>query len=633
MSIRNWSQREIIQLRGAWSQNGLTRKGSPNRASIAQNTAFYQGMAFSRAGTSNVQAVIGAVAGMYDWIAPSDHLLAMQVGASIVRYRFADATLFTLVGSTAGGYAPSFADLGPRLYIAEFDTTGAGTIQANVYDGGFATDTAFRAPLQFTGSSAVDGGAGNCTQGTHLIGFIFQSRSGFAGLPSPVNGSMLFQPISVTLNAGLRSITVSITLNTPADAGLGSAIFPIITRADNPSLYYFVPDNFAVLPPSSAGWTQVFTISVSDEDLAASAEPATDQFSVITQSLAGTGPFNPQVVAAYGLRMCYLVGNQLYVSEINDPQKLSADRNIVQLLNQRKMATVAPLGQSLVLYGDKWTGAVTDNGDEPVTWPQPTSISDAIGAPFPNCIVSKTAGNYHWVLAEGGCYVFDGAYPTRPITYLVGDTWGRINWAASYAIQATDDVVGLKLSIALPLDGATVPSHILTIDYTNGLTFDTCDISLDNLGFGAFRSVAMVKELTSNRTALWIGPNAAGNIVHQDPALHTDAGNTYIHSTWESGYCRDGNDPVRSVMVRVGSVGIWARGGGHMNVTAYGLDRQLQVGPDTLVLATAPGIELYDKLDLNPVENYTMRFETTALGDWFQLSGFRAYQKAGIYNR
>lgn len=634
MSVRNWSQKEVTGPRGAWSQNALAHKASPERGAIAQNMRFFKGMAYSREGTSNVLAVTGPMQGMYDWITPTSHYLAYLANSFISWYRFSDAVTGPLLTVPGSSYAPSFADLGPRLYFTAWDVTGTGTIQASVYDTSvLAADKAFRPPLQFSASSAVDGGAGGCTIGTHRIGFVFQSRSGFSGSPSPVNGSAVFVPLSVTLTADQRQINVSITLNTPTDAGLGSAIFPIITRADNLNEYYFVPDNSALLPASAVGWVQNFTINVSDADLAASAELATDQFSLLTQTLAGTGPFNPQVVAAYGLRMCYVVGNQLYVSEVNDPQRISADRNVVQLLNQRKFATVAPLNQSLILYGDKWTGSVTDNGDVPATWSQPSTVSDAIGAPFPNCIVAKTAGNYHWVIAEAGAYVFDGSYPNRPITFLQTDNWQRINWAAAYAIQAADDVVALRLYIAVPLDGATTPTHIFTVDYGAGMTYDTCDISLDNFGFGVFRSLAMVKEIATNRTALWIGNAATGNIVHLDPTTHSDAGGTAIHALWESGYIRDGGDPIRSLAVRVGSADIWARGSGALIFTAYGLDRSVQVGPHNLVLAAAPGVELNDKFDLNPVENYTFRFETNAVGDWFQLSGFRSYTKPSIYNR
>src|SRR6185503_11951813 len=102
-------------------------------------------------------------------------------------------------------------DLATRAYFCAYDTADAGTIQCRIHDGLFTSgvpdvDIAFRGPLTVTSFTATDGGAGQCTKGTHKIAFVFQSRSGFAGQPSPVNGGGVFTPVSVTLNAGLRTI-------------------------------------------------------------------------------------------------------------------------------------------------------------------------------------------------------------------------------------------------------------------------------------------------------------------------------------------------------------------------------------------------------------------------------------------
>jgi hypothetical protein len=218
MSTRNWSPHEVLNPRGAWSSTGLLHKNTASRASIAQNVRVSPGQVYSREGTSTVVSAAGAVFGMYDWITPTDHHVAMKVGTAIDRYRVSDGNVLQLLATVGGGFAPSFADLGPRLYLTAYNTSGVGTIQANVYDGVTAVDTAFRAPLTVTAMTAVDSGVGNCTQGTHYIGFIFQSRSGFSGKPSPVVASV-FTPVSVTLNAGLRSIHLAVTLDTPGGRG------------------------------------------------------------------------------------------------------------------------------------------------------------------------------------------------------------------------------------------------------------------------------------------------------------------------------------------------------------------------------------------------------------------------------
>src|SRR4051794_35918248 len=124
MSYRNWTPKEVTEPSGAWSASGLIRKGRPQRASIAQNMRFAPGVSYSREGASTVLAVGGAVAGMFDWISPTDHLLAYMEAAAIKRYRFSDGNIITLLASVAGAHAPSFADLGPRLYFTAYDTTG-----------------------------------------------------------------------------------------------------------------------------------------------------------------------------------------------------------------------------------------------------------------------------------------------------------------------------------------------------------------------------------------------------------------------------------------------------------------------------------------------------------------------------
>ncbi len=625
---------EVLSPRGAWTAQALARKGNPSRASVAQNMRFAPGLCYSREGTSAVTAVTGKVTSMFNWLAPNGfNYVFYQEGTSLKRFLQSGPQTLTMMTGLSQR-AASMSDLGTRVYFCGYDTSGNGTIQARVHDGGVVgitpdVDLCFRGPLSFTASSAVDGGAGACTKGLHNIGFVFQSRTGFAGKPSPVVVGV-FTPLSITLAAGARTINVSITLDTPADAGVNSAIYPIITRTDNETLYYFVPDNFAVLPASTVGWVQNFSISISDEDLATSATDASEQFNLLTVDSGGSGPFNPNFVLAYGRRMMYGVGNKVYGSAISDPQHITEDLSVRQMQNQRRIISAFPLGQYLYYLGDKWTGRDSDNGDDPATWPQPSTVSDSIGSPCPAGAEWRTAGNYAWVPSESGLYVFDGSYPERPITYLVNDIWARINWNAAYAIQIADDVTGIRCHVALPLDGATEPTHDLVVDYTNGLTFDSCDISLDNFNAATFSSIRMVKEYSTSRTALWIGPSASGNIVHLDPSTHNDSG-VAIHPVWETSYVRNGE--LDSPMVRLGNANVWARGNGSLLQTWKGLDGTPSVQPAAITLSNTPGVEYLSKKDLAHVPNFTMRFETNAVDHWFQLSGVRSWMKPDLWVR
>lgn len=643
MSTRNWTSKEILGPRGAWTSGALVRKGNPARASVAQNVRFSPGVCQSREGTSSVWTPTGgAVGSMFNWISPSDNHLIYLDGTTAKRRKLSDGTTTTLASSLSTTQALSCADLGPRLYFCGFTTALAGATQCRVYDGASAIDTAFRSPLTVTSMTAIDGGAGQCTKGTHKFAFVFQSRSGFAGQPSPLSAGV-FTPVSVTLNAQSRSVTFTITLDTPADAGTGSAIYPIMTRASNPNVWYFVPDMQILNPTaSSVGYVAAFTISVSDEDLAARAETADNQFNLLVQT-SGTGPFSPNWVAAYGKRMAYGVGNKVYFSDIDDPQAVTEDFNVRQTPGQRSIAIGRQLGQDFYYFGDRWTARDSDNGDLPSTWSTPSDVSGAIGTSAPLGICPGKDNQWLWVAAEGGLYLFTGSYPEHPVSYYQSDIWARINWAAAYCIQVADDTVNLKVHVAVPLDGATSPTHDMVFDYTQGKTFDSCDFSLDNFAAATFGSIAAVKEATSARTSVYIGPSAAGRVLKLDTTTHDDVHPTTgtataVSAIWESSYIRRPGE-LGSKTIRVGNADLWIRGSGTLTHLWKGLDGTPSVTPTvmgagsvTTTLSTAPGIELQSKADIMS-ENVTMRFATNAVGAWFSLSGFRPYYRQGLWTR
>lgn len=619
--------------------------GSPSRATEARNVRFSNGFSAGiREGTSAVFTSAGKVASMFNWTSPTDNHLIYLDGAIAKRRKISDGATINLATGLSGAQGLSCADLGPRLYFAAFNQIWQGQTECRVYDGAFAVDKAFAGPLTFSAFTPSDGGVGECTKGTHRIAFVHQSRSGFAGKPSPVSASV-FAPASITLNAHQRIISVSITLDTPADAGPGSSIYPIITRSDNPNKWFFVPDVFAILPASVPGWTQVFTISISDEDLADRAESADDQFNVLTQDASGNGPFSPHFVAAYGKRMTYGVGNKVYASEIDDPQYLTEDFNVIQNPAQRNISCAGQFGGQYLMFGDRWTGKTTDNGDVPQTWPQPESVSDAIGTPAVLGVEWKTGGAWIWVASEVGLFRFDGKYPQHPISEYQADVWERINWFAAYAIQVADDVAKSQVHVAVPLDGATAPTHDLVFDYTNGMEYDTCDFSMDNFAASTFAAIRAVKEPGTNRTTLYVGPSAAGSVLKLDSAATSDLNPTtgvatMINEVWESGYVR-GPGEIQSQMIRVGNAHLWVRGAGALVHAWKGLDGAVSVTPVLMTagdvvattLSSAPGIDYFAKGDLSPVENFTLRFGVSAVGGSFSLSGFQPYMKPSLFVR
>ena len=646
MSLRSWGQPLQIQSpRGMWSLNAQRRKGAPQRATYAQNVRFSPGVVKCRPGTSAVFQTAGVPAGpFYNWITPANpterNLALFQDGTDIVAYEQATNAIITLLSGVTCR-APSFADVDVWSFFCGYDATGAGTQQVRTFDG-VNVDKAFGPAPVLTSCTAVDGGAGQCTQGQHNIGFVYQNRDGFQTVPSTkVSGAQ----ISVTLNAGMRAINIAVTLPALLDGGGSATLFLIGTPAGDLADWYWIPT--AVSPstsviqqpvPYNTVTTLNFVMDIGDGDIYASADPANTQFLWMTQDGSGNGPITPSFVVAYGTRMCYGCGSTLYASEQNNPQQITPDQHAINMPNRRAIMAAWPLpgGTDLFLSGDRWTARITDNSDVPATWSEPVGVSLALGAALPNLVCAKTGGGYSFIVTERGVEFFDGQFAQKPITYLCSDQWALVNWAANYAIEIVDDPMNFKVYVAVPINGATEPNALWVIDYQNGLTFDSCDISIDVFP-ESFSAIGVVKENTTGQNNLWIGPSAAGSIIHFDSSTTEDSG-VAINSYWKSGLVRGAELP--SKMIRVGAADLWIEGSGTLNTTYAALDGSNAINPPLLSsqgavapLAVGPGFEYMQSFDLAHIENFTVEVGTNAVGAWWELSKVAVYMKPDLTNR
>lgn len=147
---------------------------------------------------------------MFNWLTTQGtNLLLYQDGFNIKTYEQLGAVISQVLAIPNTTQAPSFAPLDIWTYLCGYDVNSNGTFQANVYDG-TNIDKAFRYPPSITAWTAVDGGTGQCTQGQHFIGFVYQNRTGYAGIP--VTG--ITYAITATLNV---SFAVTATTNATPD--------------------------------------------------------------------------------------------------------------------------------------------------------------------------------------------------------------------------------------------------------------------------------------------------------------------------------------------------------------------------------------------------------------------------------
>ena len=211
MSVRGWAPGvQISSPRGMWQSVANRRKGVPARASMMQNMRIRFGTARTRPGTSAVFASTGKVPGMFNWITPQgNNLVLYQDGASMKSYNQALATSATLFSVPGNTQAPSFAPLDVWAYLCGYDAAGNGTLQCEIYDG-VNVDKAFRPQPVITNWSTADGGTGQCTQGQHFIGFCYQNRTGYTGIPV----TSITYAITATTNV---SFVVTATTNASPD--------------------------------------------------------------------------------------------------------------------------------------------------------------------------------------------------------------------------------------------------------------------------------------------------------------------------------------------------------------------------------------------------------------------------------
>lgn len=642
MSVRGWIAKTRKGPRGAWSLFEEVSESQPLRAWEARNMRFGPGKAYSREGTIAVGPGIAGtgVTSMYNWITSSSNLVLFSTfGISVSKVELGSLTITGLFFPLPPFRGMIVAEAGHRAYLAFFSIGGLqGSGQVRITDGGTQNDIAFAKPPlvlgSFAGSANIIGG-GFCTAGIHLYGFVYQSRSGFNGKPCPIlSPSGAFANLSVS-SATDFAFAPNLIFDTPSDAGPGSALYLIMTRSDNFNKWYYVPGAFVVLPVSTPAYNVTFpTVSISDEDLAARAESADNQFEVLSQDILGNGPFYPSVVLNYRKRNIYIVDNKAYCSDIDDPQLVTEDQHVVQCPGQKRIVTAFPFGQSLYLVGDKWIAQTTDNGDLPVLWPQPQEVS-GMGTTAPMGVCWRTSGPYVWVACEDGLRLWRGTFDPLPITYLFKE-WEDIWWPTAYCIQVQDDIVNRRCYVAVPMVPlSTEPTHVVVVDYTAGLGYNEVDISIDNFANfagGQFSSLCAVKS-TTTRTEVWIGPTVFHSFMKYDESVHDDDASP-IQSVWHSSYLRrqDGERDIPSHFMRVGNMSLGISGAGTVIQSWHGPDDQIVGSPHPLALSLAPGREMFTKFDLHPVEDVSLRLESNTAGAHFLLTGMTLYCKPSMYN-
>lgn len=629
---------QISDFKGPWTRldSGDVPAG---QALAALNTEYDPSQCGERTGFASLFNANKAITSLFNWLKASD--LVSTQGNYLVLYNATDGkvqwipnlaapALVDLFTVSAEAVDPSSS--GNQLFLptvsAASQTTPVGAAQCRIvgiYSAATNVDKAFLGPIT-TKPTLSEISVGTVTAGSHFVGYIITTRNGYTGKICPVTSLGDIDLTSSITASGGKQIFFSLTVTWPAEA---MSIQLVMTAVTNPFQYFVVPGAFYSVP--GGGTTTVTaTIDLSDAQLVNNTTDITDNQYFLTQDVVGAGPFSPFKVVVYGSRTVYVtydVGGifSLYISELENPQQLTEQFHKRRLPGFLKGTSAFVLRQNLYVLGPNWTFSFEDNCGLPATWATPVLVDGRLGTPSTMGVTVNASGDWAAVVHISGLYIFNGAYSDKPVSYMVDDQWRRINWAAAQTIRIADNHDKKQILVAVPLDAATTPTHLMMFDYSNGLDYLSVMFSLWNLSGYNPRGLCVAQNVATSRAEFLLGRSTAGKILRQmnttdDVAPWSDDG-AAIDFEYEIGPQPDG-----AVGVVYGFTGMFVRatGSGVPTITSYSLDHAKSARwAKPITLAANPGVEYFRQFYLK-AECCSTRFVLNGpAGSWMSLAGIR----------
>lgn len=508
---------DMLDFGGAWTLPDAEDVPIGQGALQSNNVEFINGQVSTRKGFGQaLKGVQGGVpslmTGMHNWLfGAGNYLIYWRTDGAYYTNIINTPTSTTSLFS-ASGQAGTAVSAGPRTIITSFASDQTSVIPGRIagFQTGVYCDTLFAPPKTYAGSWS-NVGSGLVTPGKHYLGYLLEYRSGFITRPCPDSGvfdptSRTFTPSSITATGGA---VLNFSFDTTGWDPSIAYIWAIMTPANNSTDFRIVPGSRTPIP--SPGYTGVIVVNITDDDLLATGQDATQYQFLWTQGVSTGHPFYPTAVVSLGDRMGYVTKlltsdksstySALVVSDRNNHQSITADQHLVQLPGQQDITTAFSLSDGAhYIVGPHWTYSTSDNNQVPVQWPSPRVVDGRRGTQAIRGVDVSATGENAWVADTDGLYLFAGKYADLPISYLQTPDWKRINWAQASKIVVKDHSSKKKVYVLAPLDGATNPSHLLCWDYTNGKTPTTVKYSLQQINYYAMGSIAVVRNDLANQT-------------------------------------------------------------------------------------------------------------------------------------
>ena len=607
--MRDHAPIKLTDFRGLYSR-GEEEAVPPGFFISSQNNRFINRGVKTREGSAQ-DIVITAVrrAQIYKRIGEAQRLLILDSSGHLFDSTALGSPILTIAAMTDFSSVTLFN----RAYITPHNSvTGLSGESIYVYDGsGVARLAAGAAPTGFTLGLADSTVSGTIDQGIHLVGVAFETASGYITAPGGFN--------QIT-NVGDRKLNVSSLPIGPTGTVARVLVSTRRLLSFNGDfvhqIYYFIPNGRI---GNNSDTSSNDTIDYYDADLEEDASYLLDQLATIPAGV-GIGEYNAKMIVwGEDAHNCIV-----RVSFSGEPESIAATDGFITVNpgdNSAGIKNSFGFDPLLIVQKSNRTYWTQDNGDVAATWPV-KGLDDAIGTePHGVAQILDYGHKLQGIVITAhktGLRVFNGNFSAIPLTFNINDIWARITKTAVNTIEVVVDANGYELYAAIPLDGATSPSHILYGNFNEGL--DAEKIKWDLWVFPrAPRTIVVDVDDTSKETVFKFG-SLAGNIYKLNASQLSDFG-TIIDSWIETALLPGDNDD--SILHFTGAR-VRANGSGILGVSVRGLDGILTATGESLTLTGASGKGLFSGFNFTS-ERAAVKFRVSSSGNFYKLT------RASIY--
>lgn len=468
--------------------------------------------------------------------------------------------------------------------------------------------------------------AGNIEAGTHLIGVVNISSSGFISAPAlqvAVVSANGFKIDVGNIDSGPAGTVARGIVSTKAIQNYNGNI--------NGYEYFMVPTANGGLIANNNN-NETTALSFFDAELQTSVDYLFDNRSTIPAGL-GLCEYKGRLVT-WGFSAD---PHSVYLSKPYSPEEFDTVGGVITVdpfESHSPVTNCFVFRGSLIMCKRNRIYQTTDNGGDPSTW-QVDLVDNGAGTEcfgVSTVIDSKGQENDRAFIADrSGLLIFEG-YVKRPeATWLIEDTWNRINKAKFNLIQVCTDPLKSCIYISLPLDSSATINYVLYGYYGGAIGPYGLDPKLIKWTLWQFEQplISMMVDLdntTFDSIFVYFSPGSIFIMKH-DGTVHNDSAIPIAYSITTALYTAKSGWVNHFSALRLRCLGA-----GTVAITAYGEDDNNPVSLPSLVLAALPGKEYFIPFNYKN-EKIKIKFSMSDFDSYFKITRLDIFTKPLWFGR